>query len=111
MKTIHPHIDGFEFPELIISVEITDYKPERPAPFCRNPDDPRFYDDGDPEEVDYTLKGFLRFEPDNVDEYGGATGLLLELTPDQLVEIRDHFELDLQIADEARKIYEESLAL
>ena len=104
-----PHIDDFEFPELIISAEITDYYPGREAPYVRDPDHPSFSDDGDPEEIEYKLHGFLRFDPDNVDEYGDPTGLLLELTQDQLLEINRHFELDLQIMDEARERFLEEL--
>jgi len=46
---------NFEFEtsmEFDVHVEVEGFVPERPAPACSNPDDPRYSDSGDPAEWD-----------------------------------------------------------
>ena len=85
--------DGFDFAEILIFAKVDYYTPERPAPFCSNPDSPLFSDPGDSSEIDYTLKGFIRFEPDRVGKSGDPEGLMIELTEEQLQEIDEHFDI------------------
>jgi len=41
--------------DLSLIVEVTHYKPARPAPACSNPSDPAYADSGDPCELEYVL--------------------------------------------------------
>lgn len=94
---------GFEFAEVLIFAKVNNYIPERPAPVCSNPDSPLFSDCGDPSEIDYTLKGFIRFEPDRVGKSGDPEGLMIELTDEQLSEIDEHFDILPEIEREFLK--------
>ena len=103
----HPDLTDYEFPEVIITAEITSYTPERSAPPCSDHDSPRFSDEGDAANCEYNLHGFLRFEPDDVSDEGDPVGLLISLTTAQIEEIAEHFDLGQQIKDEAERIYYE----
>ncbi len=98
-----PLPDGFEFAEVLIFAKVNNYRPERPAPETRNPDNPMYYDSGDPSEIDYTLKGFIRFEPDRIGKSGDMEGLMIELTDEQLNEIDEHFDILPEIEREYLK--------
>ena len=105
--TFKINLCGYDNAEIVLRAGITGYTPGIEAPYVRDHDHPSFSDDGDPEECEYNLSGFIIFEPDNLDESGNMTGLVLSLTDAQCEEISEHFECNLQICDEARKIYYE----
>jgi hypothetical protein len=41
--------------ESVYAVGIDSYTPHRPPPMCSNPNDSRYYDAGDPEDVDFSI--------------------------------------------------------
>jgi len=42
---------------VVFEFEIISYSPERSAPYCSDPSNPRYYDAGEPEEVEYEFTG------------------------------------------------------
>jgi len=51
-----------DLPEIEVEVDVTHYTPYRPAPYCSNPDSPKFSDSGDDEELEYDLSFVFRGE-------------------------------------------------
>ncbi len=66
------YIDRGDAEDIRVAIE-ADYSPERPAPFCQNPSDPRYSDSGDPEEIEITSCTVA--EDNGIYKTGDAIGL------------------------------------
>ena len=84
-------------------IDVLHYSPERPAPICKNPNDPVYTDAGDPEEIEYDLYLILEknvwnddlkvFEPEKIK-------ILIDIDNDEFnrifdKEVRDYFKCEV----------------
>jgi len=90
--------------EVIIVVNIIHYSPPREKP-AAVPGTAAWADDGDSEECDYTLHGFLRFIPDKKN----PQGFMVDLTDEQIQKIVNYYNCEEQIFEQARKYYFDSI--
>ena len=88
------------YAEIEFEAEIDHYSPERPAPFCRNPSDPKYSDPGDSEECEYRLFFIVMSED--------GKPIKKELTAENMEDFiaQVYKELDEEVREHVREEYE-----